>query len=294
MTVYMPSTDLEEEIWRFIRSRHTFTRAEVGMFCSASGSKQIKYLQHLISLGLVRQIARHGRLQTLTAQNPDSFSGDTSAIEDSAQFAQQRSKELNATLTAAQMVDTPQQVWEPETDEDKELWDFVRQQTRFTRDFVLAQKIAPANKTKLFLRKLTFSGLLRTAGCEDKIPYFTALSPLELMNRSQDKRLTNEGRIWTAMRTAGSFTIEDLLMTFTGLEDGFSEARIRRYCGVLETAGYLKDARRGRAKQQPVRYQLIRNTGPLPPTVKRTPVVIDHNIGKVVHVQGEEPTWATA
>ncbi|NRB20345.1 MAG: hypothetical protein HRU33_23105 [Rhodobacteraceae bacterium] len=63
--------------------------------------------------------------------------------------------------------------------------------------------------------------------------------------------------------------------------------------GALYDGSHLKDTRRGRTATQSLRYHLVRDTGPLPPTVKRVPVVTDANEGRVVYVQGEEVTWAT-
>jgi len=294
MTTHIPSGKFEEEIWRFISSRQVFTHGEVDAFCSAGEWKRTNYLRNLGRLNLVTLYQRKANIRYYTAQDPTTLSGDASEIDNSAQDAQWRTDALNSKMLAGQDIALPVQPWVPETAEDQKLWDFVRQQIRFTRDYVLAQKMAPDNKVTLFLRSMESAGLLRSAGFEDGKPYFTALTSVEIMHRAKDKRLTKEGRIWTAMRAASKFTIEDLLMTFAGLEEEFSEKSIRSYCSTLQKAGYLKDTRRGRVKAQSVRYHLVRDTGPLPPTVKRVPVVTDPNEGRVVYVQGEEVTWATS
>lgn len=294
MTTHTPSGPHEEEIWRFIRSRQVFTHAEVTLFCSAADWKRTNYLRHLERLNLVTLYQRKGNARFYTAQDPATLSGDAAEIDNSTLDAQWRADALKSKITTRQDTGQPIKPWEPETPEDLKLWDFVRHQIRFTRDYVLAQKLAPDNKVTLFLRSLENAGLLRSAGFEEGKPYFTALTSAEIMHRAKDKRLTKEGRIWTAMRAASKFTIEDLLMTFAGLEDQFSEKSIRSYCTTLQKAGYLKDTRRGRVKAQSVRYHLVRDTGPLPPTVKRVPVVTDPNEGRVVYVQGEETTWATS
>ena len=298
MTGHTPSGPQGEEIWRFISSRQVFTHGEVDAFCSAGEWKRTNYLRNLGRLGLVTLYQRKRNIRYYTTQDPANLSGDASQIDSSAQNAQWRADTLQSKISAGQdmPLDIPLSVqpWAPETPEDKKLWDFVRAQIRFTRDYVLAQKMAPDNKVTLFLRSLESAGLLRSAGYEGGKPYFTTLTSVEIMNRAKDKRLTKEGRIWTAMRAASKFTIEDLLMTFAGLEGEFSEKSIRSYCVTLQKAGYLKDTRRGRVKAQSVRYHLVRDTGPLPPTVKRVPVVTDPNEGRVVYVQGEEATWATS
>ncbi|WIY25035.1 hypothetical protein [Parasedimentitalea psychrophila] len=293
MTAHTPSGTHEEEIWRFIKSRQVFTHGDVEAFCSAGEWKRTNYLRNLTRLNLVTLYQRKGNIRYYTAQDPATLSGDAAQIDSSALDAQWRSDTLGSRISAAQGITQPVQPWTPETPEDQKLWDLVRGQIRFTRDHVLAQKMAPDNKVTLFLRSLENAGLLRSAGYDNGKPYYTAFSPSEIMHRAKDKRLTKEGRIWTAMRAARKFTIEDLLMTFAGLEDEFSEKNIRSYCSTLQKAGYLKDTRRGRVTAQSLRYHLVRDTGPLPPTVKRVPVVTDANEGRVVYVQGEETTWAT-
>ncbi|MVO18261.1 hypothetical protein [Parasedimentitalea huanghaiensis] len=294
MTGHTPPGPQEEEIWRFVRSRQVFTHAEVAAFCSAADWKRTNYLRKLARLNLVTLYQRRCRLCYYTAQDPATLSGEASQIDSSAQDAQWRADTLNCKISAGADIAQSGQPWTPETAEDQTLWDFVRAQIRFTRDYVLAQKLAPDNKVTLFLRALESAGLLHSAGFENGRPYFTALTSVEIMHSAKDKRLTKEGRIWTAMRAASKFTIEDLLITFAGLEEEFSEKSIRSYCATLQKAGYLKDTRRGRVKAQSVRYHLVRDTGPLPPTVKRVPVVTDPNEGRVVYVQGEENTWATS
>lgn len=293
MSAHAPSGKHEQEIWQFIQSRQVFTHADVEAFCSAGDWKRTNYLRNLGRLNLVTLYQRKGNIRYFTAQDPASLSGDASQIDTSAHDAQWRSDALNSRISAGHDITLQAQPWKPETPEDQKLWDFVRGQIRFTRDHVLAQKIAPDNKATLFLRSLESAGLLRSAGYDNGKPYFTTFSPLDIMNRAKDKRLSKEGRIWTAMRAASKFTIEDLLMTFAGFEGEFSEKSIRSYCTTLQKAGYLKDTRRGRVTAQSMRYHLVRDTGPLPPTVKRVPVVTDPNEGRVVYVQGEEATWAT-
>jgi len=294
MTAHIPPGPQEEEIWRFIRSRQVFTHGEVKLFCSAADWKRTNYLRQLERLHLVALYQRNRNIRYYTAQDPASLSGDAAQIDNSAENAQWRADNLKSKMSVGQDLPPPVLPWTPETAEDQKLWDFVRGQIRFTRDYVLAQKLAPDNKVTLFLRSLERAGLLSSAGYEDSKPYFTTLTSLDIMHRAKDKRLTKEGRIWTAMRAASKFTIEDLLMTFAGLENEFSEKSIRSYCKTLQKAGYLKDTRRGRVKAQSVRYHLVRDTGPLPPTVKRVPVVTDPNEGRVVYVQGEEATWAAS
>ncbi|AZV77957.1 hypothetical protein EBB79_08655 [Parasedimentitalea marina] len=294
MSDYVPSGKYEQEIWQFIQSRQVFTHADVEAFCAAGDWKRTNYLRSLARLNLVMLYQRKGNIRYYTAQDPASLSGDAALIDTSAMDAQWRSDRLGSKISAFQDRAQPLQPWTPQSPEEQKLWGFVRRQLRFTRDLVLAQKIAPDNKTTLFLRSLENAGLLRSAGYDNGKPYYTAFSTLEIMSRAKDKRLSTEGRIWTAMRAANKFTVEDMLMTFAGLEEDFSEKGIRSYCSTLEKAGYLKDSRRGRTSAQSVRYHLVRDTGPLPPTIKRLPVVVDPNEGRVVYVQGEEVTWATS
>ncbi len=97
------------------------------------------------------------------------------------------------------------------------------------------------------------------------------------MNRERERRETagpvSQPRIklWKAMRMSGAagFQVRDLI-ALTGIE---RRKMIEKFVRPLYRAGYLRAERGGCAR----RYWLVKDTGPTPPRVSATGVVLDAN-----------------
>lgn len=84
--------------------------------------------------------------------------------------------------------------------------------------------------------------------------------------------------IWNAMRIKGKFSLDDLAgAVLDGTETARTpEKNISRYVYPLAAAGYLVEMKR-RQKGEPVRWYLVRNSGPLSPVLRNNGDVWDPN-----------------
>lgn len=248
MTTHTPPGPHEDEIWRFICSRHVFTQAEVQLFCAASAWKRTNYLRHLERLNLVVLYQRKGNIRYYTALDPASLSGDAAEVDRGPQNAQWRCEALNAKMNAgmnAQDRVPPVQPWQPETTEEKRLWAFMRGQTRFTRDHLLAQKLTvasgltPSRLSSILLAANEgnlYDYLVLAEEMEERDPHYAsvlgirkrAISGIEPIvtpasDSALDKRIADDVRENLAEHEGFSDLVEDML---DALGKGFSQVEI--------------------------------------------------------------------
>ncbi len=76
-------------------------------------------------------------------------------------------------------------------------------------------------------------------------------------------------KVWMSMRILRTFSQADLLITTET-----SYRTVRRYLSALTKAGYVRQQGKGHE----AKYQLLRNTGPKPPSIKGDRL-IDQNTG---------------
>ncbi|WP_425072555.1 hypothetical protein [Sagittula sp. S175] len=90
---------------------------------------------------------------------------------------------------------------------------------------------------------------------------------------------TPEGNMWRTMRRMGSFSPLEIAMHANagGIEVTLRAAQ--EYCRQLLTVGYLKVRQTAIPGRRQAIYQLIRNTGPQAPVVRRVSGVSDPNDG---------------
>ena len=88
-------------------------------------------------------------------------------------------------------------------------------------------------------------------------------------------------RIWSVMRRMGTFAAQDVAVWSTIEGDTVSEEDAGRYIRHLLDAGYLRVREKARLGVRPARYQLTKDTGPLPPVVKRIQALYDPNTAEI-------------
>lgn len=71
------------------------------------------------------------------------------------------------------------------------------------------------------------------------------------------------GKLWQAIRILRTFTTHEL-QAVTELENRASAVT---FCGQLRRAGFLTVQRGNEGRHQPVRYHLVRDSGPLVPSL---------------------------
>lgn len=99
---------------------------------------------------------------------------------------------------------------------------------------------------------------------------------------------TVQGNIWRSMRGLKAFTAVDLAAHSNTAEIHVTIEATREYCQMLVRAGYLRIERKGLPGRREAIYRLIQNTGPRPPCERRVRAVFDENLGKLVHVAGQQ------
>ncbi|MBY6117450.1 hypothetical protein KUW09_24895 [Mameliella alba] len=100
---------------------------------------------------------------------------------------------------------------------------------------------------------------------------------------------TPEGNMWRAMRRMPNFTPLDLAAHANAGGVEVSVEKARSYCRSLLAAGYLKVRETAIPGRRQPRYQLIRNTGPQAPVVRRINGVMDPNEGEFLPLNGGTP-----
>lgn len=93
--------------------------------------------------------------------------------------------------------------------------------------------------------------------------------------------------IWRVMRALGRFSASDIQLVLRSGPLQVSERVLHEYIRALLPAGYLRVLVRAEpARGILARYQLVRDTGPLPSAVERRQVVRDRNEDQVCYVKG--------
>lgn len=107
------------------------------------------------------------------------------------------------------------------------------------------------------------------------------------------KAITNglgRQQMWTAIRMTRQFNFKQLAAIASTDDLQVSEVDAESFVSILHRAGYLRMVSPSSNNGTIAVYTLIpsRNTGPKPPLVQRTKVVIDQNERVVVYPKGEE------
>ena len=174
-----------------------------------------------------------------------------------------------------------------DVEQDELLKQFIATTDRFTREQMMALENVSRIAAKRFFARLKETGHLHMVAKIGSVPLYSTRDPGEIRDQAKDKRLSPQGRIWTAMRIARNFTPQDLQAGLGQSDDPVSLKQVQRFCSLLTEAGYLRATQKARNGKHPAKYQLVRNTGPLPPTSKKLPVIVDENEERVVFVKGE-------
>ncbi|MGR3481658.1 hypothetical protein [Salipiger marinus] len=153
----------------------------------------------------------------------------------------------------------------------------------------LADKGIAERTAKKFLQRWERNGRIRFSRRDDQhrkffvdvekaIPVIAPASP-------GDQAASPEGNMWRAMRRLGAFTPTDVAAHSNagGVEVSLDKARA--YCRQLLGAEYLRVRVTAIPGRRDARYQLIRDTGPLPPRSTLVRGVLDPNEQSFVPAQ---------
>ncbi|MBW4708657.1 hypothetical protein KX928_12765 [Roseobacter sp. YSTF-M11] len=171
--------------------------------------------------------------------------------------------------------------------EKKIMMDFMQRHEAYTQAEILATVGGPTVRRKHFLVGLKKRGELRVVKRENNQIFYSLMDAEARQERASQKRATPAGAMWTAIRVLRQFTSQDIVASLAATDGPVSDAEAQKFCSALLSAQYLKVIQKARPSQaRPARYLLIRDSGPLPPNIRRMQVVVDTNEDRVVHVQG--------
>lgn len=88
--------DLRSQMWQFMNSRDSFTRADLEANCPVGQSERHLYVKELLEEGSIREIHRHGHLSVFVVNDPSKFD-EQKALE---QFAIEAKKFTRRQLDA--------------------------------------------------------------------------------------------------------------------------------------------------------------------------------------------------
>lgn len=90
---------------------------------------------------------------------------------------------------------------------------------------------------------------------------------------------SEEGNMWRSMRRLTQFTPTDLAAHSNVPDLPVSREKAQHYCRRLCAAGYLRVRQTAIPGQREAIYQLIRDTGPAAPVIRRVTGIFDPNTG---------------
>ena len=240
------------EIMLLLKQRMMFTRAEIAAETGVPKWAHTLILDELFADGTVRVVGRVGNSDLLSLF----------ATHDSGRIA----------------IASP--------DDFNRLMAFMKSHRKFTRhEFHSVENVSGVAVRRVFT-ELKTSGILRQVGKSGNLPLYSIYSQEAELKGKADQRLSKEGRMWTAIRIFKVFTPQDLEISLAGTDEPIKPADIQKYCSVLVRAGFLRTLLKAIPGKRPARYQLVRNSGPLPPVRKRVTVVFDPNRECIIQPEG--------
>ncbi|MGR3466531.1 MAG: hypothetical protein ACU0CI_01520 [Shimia sp.] len=98
----------------------------------------------------------------------------------------------------------------------------------------------------------------------------------ELSSLDRARLATKEGVIWTQIRGLRVFTARDVYARLIGSPFQPTHQDVAQYCAKMVEGGLLSVIDKG-SRSRDRKYRLTRNVGPLPPLLRRVPLIYDPN-----------------
>lgn len=102
----------------------------------------------------------------------------------------------------------------------------------------------------------------------------------------EPKGRTSLHNMWQAMRGLKAFSVQDIAVWGTTEAVQVSLDAARSFASALLQAGYLRVERKAMPGKHDAIYRLVKNTGPIPPMVRRVEAVVDLNTGATILIGG--------
>jgi len=171
---------------------------------------------------------------------------------------------------------------------ETELLAYIKDHDQFTLPALKTHASVSDWKTENFLRMLCREGyvFLVSTGNGGRNIYSRHSQP-NLKTKKEDRRKSTHGGMWAVMRTMREFSAAEIFAATCDAFPDLTADKANRYCRNLLKAKYLKVTQTAHHQGRPARYRLIKNTGPLPPEVRRLECVVDGNTDLVAYVAGD-------
>ncbi|WP_194094843.1 hypothetical protein [Marivivens aquimaris] len=106
------------------------------------------------------------------------------------------------------------------------------------------------------------------------------VGPARTATRTRRNKVTAAENMWRVMRVKKNFNPIDIKVQASAAGITLQDRQVRDYCRKLLELGYLKVIQTRIPGKREAEYRLIRDTGPIPPVMKKLPVCYDGNTGE--------------
>ncbi len=176
--------------------------------------------------------------------------------------------------------------FKPRNDREKRMWNYMTAHPKFRYADVMKGANVPRHYIDIFTAKLRRLKLIKQVSREGSGQFYTVMDDAAAKAFEARKKGKKEGVIWTLMRSIKKFSPPEIMMAIAGERSDISEDDVRKYCSLLLKADYLAVIQKARPGVHPARYQLVNDTGPLPPVKRTLEVVVDGNEDRAVYAAG--------
>lgn len=273
----------EREILEFVRSQLRFVEMDVSAHCSAKPEAMSRFLGQLRETGAVVPCGVSGGLRYLTAWGPREAT-KIDAMDKAGELSEVKShayllKLIEGAEASGISVDVP--TTKPRNDHESKIWQFISKRRHFPNGEVMAAFPEHQLETMGFLRALRAAKVVKFWGRERGRALYTVHTPKEQRVAAKDLRTGTEGAIWSAIRIKRRFRPFELYQALLPSLPALSLDEVTRYCRTLNKAGYIKPPKPTKKITRETPFNLVNNTGPLPPQSQRVTVIIDPNEDKI-------------
>ena len=162
------------------------------------------------------------------------------------------------------------------SDRQRDIWSKLKSREEFSVAQI-AELGVSEDTARRYVRKWLSKRAIKIHRMERRTTFYAAVREPKLDGNGKPIIPTPEGNMWRTMRQLVQFSPTDIAShsSLGGIQ--VDEQVAQAYCRDLMDAGFVKCLKKARPGQHEAHYQLINNTGPEAPTVRRVKGVYDPN-----------------
>jgi len=177
---------------------------------------------------------------------------------------------------------------QPKSKDEAEIIAFISGQSQFTYADIKANASGSQWCQRNLMRKLQRLDLVFMVGKDTKGRTVFSTSDRNAAHElAAKKRKEPTGLMWTAMRSLKSFSPDEVLTILSETLPTLQRQDVQHYCSNLVKAEYLAVEQKARHGGRPAIYRLVKDTGPLAPTIRKLECIVDGNTDKLAYVSGD-------